>query len=200
MTTGIAAAAVGACILPIQEAGARVLPGNHAGDGKWDDSWTTKLGRHRTVFDVASLEADPGVDQVADVMDAFHEVLGTSDPDLGFVLVIRHRAVPLFMSDVIWAKYDLGKDMKEKDPETSAAWTHNPARATLEKLQKRGVIMLGCNRAVTGFIGRMAKHTKTSEDDVKREVMEGIMAGVILQPNGLYALARAQDVGCGVMR
>jgi hypothetical protein len=35
---------------------------------------------------------------------------------------------------------------------------------------------------------------------VRDEVLGGLLPGVTLLPNGLYALARAQDVGCGFMR
>jgi hypothetical protein len=166
----------------------------------WDDSWTTRLGRLRTVFDVADLETEPGASAVPDVMDAYHEALGTTDRDLGIVLVLRHRAIPLFLGDAIWSKYDVARKMAEKDPATNAPYRVNPQRALIVKLQQRGVIVLGCNRAVSGFIARTATETKTAEADVRRDVMGSILPGVILQPNGLYALSRAQTAGCGVMR
>jgi hypothetical protein len=166
----------------------------------WDDSWTQRLGRHRTLFDVPELDATPGVGQVAPVMDAYHEVLGTSDADLGFVLIIRHMAVPLFFNDELWAKYDIGASLKYKDPKTSAPFKYNPVRPLIARAQQRGVIVLGCSTAVVGFAGMTAQKAKTPVAAVKDEVMAGIMPGVILQPNGLYALARAQNAGCGFMR
>ena len=202
MAGGVAGIAATACATSLHAAdigqlSKRALAG---GTGKWDDSWTTRLGAHRTVFDVSDLEAEPGPDAVPDVMDAYHDVLGTSDADLGFVLVLRHHAVPLFFGDAIWAKYPVSEDMKEKDPNTNAPYKRNPQRDLVAKLQQRGVVVLGCNRAVAGFIVRTADHAKAKTEDVRREVMGSLMPGVILQPNGLYALARAQDVGCGFMR
>jgi hypothetical protein len=35
---------------------------------------------------------------------------------------------------------------------------------------------------------------------VHQELLGNLLPEVTLLPNGLYALARAQDVGCGVMR
>lgn len=202
MAGGIAGIAATAYATSLHAADTGLLS-RHAlggGAGKWDDSWTARLGSHRTVFDVPDLEAEPGADAVPDVMDAYHEVLGTADSDLGFVLVLRHHAVPLFFGDAIWAKYRVSEDMKEKDPNTNAPYKRNPQRELVAKLQQRGVIVLGCNRAVSGFIERTAEQAKARSEDVRREVMASIMPGVILQPNGLYALARAQDVGCGFMR
>jgi hypothetical protein len=199
---GIAGLAVTSCAGSLHGSATSeaAAPAPTRSDTTWDDSWTTRLGRLRTVFDVADLEAEPGMSAVPDVMDAYQQVLGTTDRDLGFVLVIRHRAIPLFLGDAIWSKYEVAKKMVEKDPATNAPFRVNPQRALIARLQQRGVIVLGCNRAVTAFIGRTAAETKTTEADVRRDVMGSIMPGVILQPNGLYALSRAQTVGCGVMR
>lgn len=166
----------------------------------WDDSWTRRLGKHRTLFDVAEMEAIPGVGQIPPVMDAYHEVLGVGDDALGFVLVIRHFAVPLFFGDALWQKYEVGTTLKRHDPKTSAPYVYNPMRPLIEMVQKRGVVVLGCSTAVLGFAASYAQKTKADADSVRREVLAGVMPGVILQPNGLYALARAQDVGCGFMR
>jgi hypothetical protein len=167
---------------------------------KWDDGWTTRLGRHRTVFDVADLEAQPGVGQIAPVMDAYNEVLGTSDKDLGFVLVIRHFAIPMALSDAMWAKYDVGADLKRKDPATKESYKRNPFTTLITSVQARGVTVLGCHSAAIGLAGLLAQRAKADAATVREEVLRGLLPGVILLPNGLYALARAQDVGCGFMR
>jgi hypothetical protein len=199
MAGGLAGAALVAHATAL-EAATRATPGASRHVSAWDDSWTTKLGRYRTAFDVADIDAERGPDMIGDVMDAYHEAMGTTDADLGFVLVLRHKAVPYFFSDALWAKYEIGKLKTEKDSETKAPYRRNPHREVVTALQKRGVVVLGCNRAVQGFVGRMATETKRPAEEVKRDVMDGLMPGVILQPNGLYAMARAQDVGCGFMR
>jgi hypothetical protein len=195
---GIAGIAVTACAGPLQATTSGPAPAS--GPGRWDDSWTGRLGRYRTAFDVNDLDAEPGADAVPAVMDAWHEVHGTTDRDLGIVLVLRHRAVPFFFSDALWARYDIAQYIKEKDPVTKLPYKRNPRRELVTRLQERGVIVLGCNKAVNGFIGMVAEQEKTTADVVRPVIMAGLMPGVILQPNGLYALARAQNVGCGFMR
>lgn len=195
---GIASLAAVATAVPWERAGASV---DRAPAGAWDDSWTQRLGKHRVVFEQSELEQAPApVWFVSSVMDGFNESLGTTDADLGMVLVLRHRSVPYFFSDAMWAKYDIAKNMKEVDPATKAPYRVNPLREEVQALQKRGVIVLGCGRAVKAFVSRKAEETKADRGVVDAEVRANMFPGVILQPNGLYAVARAQDVGCGVMR
>jgi hypothetical protein len=171
-----------------------------AARGRWDDSWTTRLGRHRVVFDVAELDAQPGAGQVAPVMDAYHDVLGTTDAELGFVLVIRHQAVSMLFQDRVWEKYDVGADLTRQDPKTRAPYRRNPFAPMLSSLQQRGVTILGCNSAAQGIGAILAQRAKADVAATRTEVLAALLPGVTLLPNGLYALARAQDVGCGFMR
>lgn len=194
---GMASVAAAASVLPLAGAAAD-MP---ATTGTWDDSWTQRLGKHRVAFEQYELEQSPApVWFVSRVMDGYKEVLGTTDADLGMVLVLRHEAVPYFFSDALWAKYDIAKGMKEMDPSTKAPYRVNPLREEVQGLQKRGVIVLGCNRAVTAFVTRMAEEAKADRAAVEAEVRANLFPGVILQPNGVYAVARAQDVGCGLVR
>ncbi|MEO7455838.1 MAG: hypothetical protein ABIY52_06205 [Gemmatimonadaceae bacterium] len=174
--------------------------GRAAPSSKWDDSWTKRLGAHRTVFDFAEIEATPGMGQIPPVMDAYNEVLGTTDHDLGFVLVVRHMAVTALLDDAMWNKYDLGADLKHKDPSTSAPFKRNPFRGLISLIQNRGVVLLGCNTALMGLGAMMAQREKKEMATVQEEFRKALFPGVILLPNGLYALSRAQEVGCGFMR
>jgi hypothetical protein len=166
---------------------------------KWDDGWTERLGKHRTVFDVPDFDSQ-GVWQVAPVMDAFNEVLGTSDKDLGFVLIVRHSAIPMAFKDEIWAKYDFTQELKRKDPKTNETYKRNPYAAMITAAQARGVVVLGCHVAAVGMSNMLARRANMDATAVREEVMANLLPGVTLLPNGLYALARAQDVGCGFMR
>lgn len=195
---GLAGIALTSCAGSLPGAATAAAP--TSATGKWDDSWTTRLGHYRTVFDVADMDTEPGVDGMSRVMDGYHEVLGTTDRDLGFVLVIRHRAIPFIFSDALWARYDIAQYIKEKDPVTGQPYKRNPRRELIARLQSRGVTVLGCDRAVRGYIETLAEQTKATADAVRPLVMKELLPGVILQPNGLYALARAQNLGCGFMR
>ena len=166
----------------------------------WDDSWTNRLGKHRTVFDVSELEQEPGAYQVVPIMDNYKEALGVSDADLGFVLIIRHAAMALAVKDAMWEKYNLGADMKQQDRQTSAPYKRNPLGSTIAECQKRGVTILGCNVAMNGFANRTARKMNGDVKTVRAELFDNLHPGMILLPTGLYALARAQDVGCGYMK
>ena len=166
----------------------------------WDDNWTNRLGKHRTVFDVSELEQEPGAWQVVPIMDNYKEALGTSDADLGFVLVIRHAAMALAVQDAMWDKYNLGADMKQQDSKTKAPYKRNPLTDTINECRKRGVTLLGCNVAMNGFSNRTARKAGGDAKAIKAELYENLWPGMIMQPTGLYALARAQNVGCGYMK
>jgi len=166
----------------------------------WDDSWTGRLGRHRTVFDVSELEQEPGAYQVVPIMDNYKEALGVSDQELGFVLVIRHAAMALAVKDAMWDKYNLGADMKQQDRTTSAPYKRNPLTSTIAECQKRGVVLVGCNVAMNGFSNRVARKAGGDAKAIKAELFANLHPGMIMLPTGLYALARAQNVGCGYMK
>jgi len=41
---------------------------------------------------------------------------------------------------------------------------------------------------------------KLKLEDVQEEFRTGLVPGVILQPSGVYAVIRAQEAGCGVVK
>ena len=180
----------------------------------WDDSWTKRLGKHRTVFDVSEMNQQPGAWQVTAIMDNYKEALGVTDADLGFVLIIRHAAMAHAVQDSMWEKYNLGADTRSQEqqsnmppaagapatPATPATPKKNPLTETITECQKRGVTLLGCNVAMNGFSNRTARRVGGDAKAVKADLFANLWPGMILLPTGLYALARAQDAGCGYMK
>lgn len=170
-----------------REAGAAV-PGPAAGAAAtksgWDDSWTKKLGSsHRFVFDLADQgKAEMVLDQITSVYDDYHTALDTRDQDIHGVLVIRHAAIPLIMNDALWTKYKLG--------------AANPNREAIAAWQARGVTVLACDRALMNRVRNFPRDAGQDEKSVELEVRANVLPGVILQPNGVYAVHRAQDAGC----
>lgn len=166
----------------------------------WDDSWTKRLGKYRTVFDISELQEEGhGPYQVVPIMDNYKEALGTTDADMGFVLVIRHGAMAMAVNDAMWEKYDLGVDWKRQDESNKTPIKKNPYTQTIADCQKRGVILLGCNVAMNGFSNRTARRVGGDAKAIKAELFANIWPGMILLPTGLYAVTRAQDAGCGFM-
>lgn len=172
---GGAAALAGLSLTPLGTAQASVATDGPAtlATGEWDDSWTTKLNgkKLRTVFDAPQINNALALHQANAVINNYRDVVGISEKDLGLVVVIRHRAIPMAFNDVIWEKYSAGVDLKLNDPTTGAPARRNPflhlakddtqglvdADTSLESLYNRGVIFLGCNNATLGWASILAR-------------------------------------------
>lgn len=167
----------------------------------FDDSWTTRLtAPHKGVFDSPEIGDGIAVMQAQIWIRGNKEALGATDADTQAVLVLRHAAVPMVFNDALWEKYELGKETKTKDYRTKKFETRNPWRATLESLQEKGSIVLGCNLAAMGFASRIAERTKQDVEAVRQEIRANLVKGAMLMPSGIYAVHRAQEAGCTYIR
>ena len=215
-TLGAVAAVGGACA-PAQQAAAAPSPTPQPArptKPTFDDSWTKAVAaaKHKAVFDAPDVAEGMGVWQVSTYRDGYKAVFEGADAEVHPVLVLRHTGTALAMDDALWAKYGIGKAVKYKDPKTKRWYTFNPvsrphadeeksyASALLEGLIQSGVTVLACNRALTGFAYQTASERKLDRAAVYEEFRAGLVPGVILQPSGVYATLRAQEVGCLFMR
>jgi hypothetical protein len=183
--------------------------------GEFDDSWTKKLdGRKlRTVFDAPQINSALALHQANAVLDGYRDVVGIAEKDLGLVVVLRHRAVPMAFNDFIWEKYNAGESLKLSDPGTGEPAKRNPflnvskddkkglvgPETSLRGLYDRGVIFLGCNNAAMGWANMLAKKAGTNVDDVKAELKANLIPGMTLLPTGIFAVVRAMNIGCSYM-
>ena len=214
---GGAAALAGLSIaspLALAEA-AFALPPQPALSGEFNDDWTKKLDgkKLRTVFDAPEINSALALHQANAVLDNYRDVVGISEKDLGLVVVIRHRAIPMAFNDVIWEKYNAGVDLKMKDPTTGEPAKRNPflhvskddkyglvgPETSLQGLYDRGVIFLGCNNAAMGWAYMLAKKAGAKVEDVRAEMKANLIPGLTLLPTGIFAVVRAQNVGCSYM-
>jgi hypothetical protein len=216
VTSAAVVAAGSAVIAPI----AAAMNGDSAhrapGSPDFDDTWTTRVraAAHRAVFDSPEVADGLALGQAAVFMDNYHEMFGTSDAETVPVIVMRHQGTVLAMGDALWDKYELGTRTKLKDPVTGEVARRNPfvnvgrddkhaviePASTLPALRARGAVLLACNRALMHFAAQKAREMKLDVNDVKAEFTAGLVPGVILQPSGIYALTRAQEVGCAMVR
>ncbi|HEY4322176.1 MAG TPA: hypothetical protein VGM77_13495 [Gemmatimonadales bacterium] len=167
--------------------------------GSWDDSWTTRLGNsHRIVFDCPQPD-EQALSNVSEVMDLYHDALGTTDHDVHCVVVVRFRALPMVFNDALWKELRLGASARINAPGTATSADHNfyttstGNRAGIVDLQRRGVTFLACNRAAMHYADDLKSG---SADEKQQHIRDALLPGVILQPTGIYALIRAQDAGC----
>jgi hypothetical protein len=192
---------------PLHASGPAPAPG--AAAEPWDVSWAERLtAPHRAVFDSPEVSQGLGVVRPFFWRDQYHEVYGTPPEQMNAVLVIRHEAIPLAMDDQFWARHQLGKVTQLKDG-TSGAWrTSNPvwtapaelpaqfASYGLKNFLGQGGVVLACNLALQHMAAELAQGSGATPDAVTAEARQHLLPGVILQPSGIFALARAQEAGC----
>jgi hypothetical protein len=174
--------------------------------GKWDNRWTERLtGRYRAVFDIPEIAEGVGVFRANLWYANYEEMYGAPSQELTPVTVIRHAGVPLLMNDDFWTQYGYREQFKEKVGETTEKGTGNPFMHIpymgrdfgLQGLLDRRCVILGCGLAFGGrIVGDVMKKDNLSREAADAKARSFLLPGVTLQPSGVFAVARAQDLGC----
>ena len=218
VATAAAVIATTACATPL--AAAQALPlsvsGTSSGAAPFDDEWTRRVAaaRHRAVFDSPGVDDGLALEHATFYMQGFREQLGVGGADVVPVVVLRHAATVMAMNDLLWEKFGLGERSKTKDPLTGKDSIRNPfvrvgkdeknpivsPAAALESLLASGAVLLACNKAAMKVANQMAAKLGRDPEEVRAEVRNNIVPGVLLQPSGIYAVLRAQDVGCAFIK
>ena len=173
-------------------------------DGPWALSWLNQLkGKHKQVFDNGTTDWTLLI--VTNYLDAAQEVFGMSYPDVNTVVGIGHTAFPYNATDAIWAKYEIGRRWKIKEPGTDNWATRNIyVEATprgkkvigIKPLLARGTIFWQCNNALNGIVAEFAEDTKQPVDQVRAELVAGLQPWVKLVPAHTLLIGLAQEHGC----
>jgi hypothetical protein len=178
-------------------------------DQDWDLSWIEKLtAPHKAVFDSPGVGEGMALYRAIGWCKQYNKVLGTPRSDMNPVLVYRHEAIPLVMDDSYWETFHAGKRVKMKN-ETSGKWyTTNPVLSVppdtppqwadfdLQHFQADGGIVLACNMAFADVVTEYQDRGKLKREDARKEALQHLLPGVILQPSGIFAVLRAQESGC----
>ena len=123
------------------------------------------------------------------------------------VVVLRHEAFPLALTDAIWAKYKIGKTFSIIDPTTKApavrnAFYHAPPKSleieemAIDKLMARGTTFGACNVALHFLSAKLAANAGVTADEAAKEWTAGIIPGITVIPSGTWGVNRAQEAGC----
>jgi hypothetical protein len=190
----------------------RAESGPRAVSDKWDMSWVDRInGKFRGVFDSPKIDEGGEIWRAATWHSQVTEVYGVKDEEVNSVLVIRHAGIPLAMDDAFWARHQIGKKRKVKDPWTGKTAVGNPIRSyqgktnvppsmaatSLEGYMARGGVVLACNFAFGMMVHLESELTKeTDRAAVRARVLSNLVPGIILQPSGFFALLEAQRAGC----
>lgn len=178
-------------------------------DDKWDVSWTDRLkGKYKAIFDCPNVAEGAALFRACIWRDQHKEVYGTAQSDTSPVFVVRHEAMALIMDDEYWRRFGIGEEANMIDPGTDAPYAKNPirvadskasgprARYNLTDFMADGGIVLACNMAFRTPVSKYQRVDKLSAADARKAALEHVVPGVILQPSGIFAALRAQEVGC----
>jgi hypothetical protein len=199
-------------LLPLTDAAAGAQASQ--GRGNWDMSWVNRVkGEHRMAFDVPEVEGGLVLIQARNWMAGHTAVYGVADDQMTAVLVIRHNAVPMVLNDALWDRFELGAQLEVNDPRTGQPARRNPfvniqtgdrtmiyADGGLDTLIGRGAVALACSLALRNRASAYARRAGRPAAEVHEEVLANLLPGVTVMPNGIFALGRAQEAGCGYMR
>jgi hypothetical protein len=170
-------------------------------DDKWDLSWTKRVnGKYRAVFDSPAIGG--AAERGSMWREQYAQVFGIAPSKLSAVVVIRHSGITAIMNDAFWDEFNLNKpsgrqaaaaapaDSTARPPQLPKG---NGSREGIEQFMKEGGIVLACNVAFGMIVGRY------KGPDARKQAIDKMIPGVILQPSGPFALMRAQDEGCHYM-
>ena len=174
----------------------------------WDMSWTERVsGKYRAVFDSPQPSDGAALFRAVAWCDMYKDVYGADRSEMSPVVVFRHSAVPLIMSNAYWERYEVGKKSKMKDEKGKwlktnpvstggAEFAANAAKYKLETFLAGGGVVLACNWAFGQVVSTVREKEKLDQAAARAKAIELMIPGVILQPNGIFAALRAQEAGC----
>ena len=170
------------------------------------DEWVSKIrGTYRQVFDITGPSNTTAISFALNFIDGVKESAKAPDRDITAVVVYRYLAAAMTLSDAVWAKYKLGEGLGVNDPRTGAPATRNIGQSsiqghpglTYEQLAATTpVIVVVCNHALTVISGFSAAKAGVSPEEAKKDFIAGLIPGVHLSSNGVYAVHLAQKAGC----
>jgi hypothetical protein len=185
------------------------------GQGTWDTRWPKRLtGRVKTIMDVPEIENGYGVWRATVWARQYEQVLGHPAAQLSTALVLRHNAIILAMQQGFWDKYGVGAMKKVIHPVSLQPTDRNPALLTaadgapepyasfaLPKFMERGGVTLACDLALQfDIIPIIQNADKVSAEVARKQALDWMIPGVILQPSGIFAALLAQQEGALYIR
>lgn len=151
----------------------------------WDMSWLERINRpHRIIFDPTG-SGEMAIFQLGNWMQGFADAYGKSDADLNPVIVFRHEAVGIVLTDAMQQR--VGR-------------SNQSLSQSVDRLMGRGVIVLACNLALRGQSHMLAERESIDQAEAHKQIRAAVRPGVFVMPNGVFAIGRAQDAGCGYIR
>jgi hypothetical protein len=180
----------------------------------WDTRWPKRLtGRVKTVMDVPEVESGYGVWRASVWARQYEQVLGIPAAQLSTALVLRHNAIILAMQQGFWDRYGIGAAHKVTHPITLQPTDRNPAllsasngvpepyvNFTVPRFMERGGVTLACDLALQDMVQLIQDRDKVSAESARKQALDWMIPGIILQPSGIFAALLAQQEGALYIR
>jgi intracellular sulfur oxidation DsrE/DsrF family protein len=198
--------------IPLVGTGFRA-PGNelHAQPASPDDVWLRTLNRkHRVAFDVEKHKDGHALLQGKDYLNGWRKSFGVPETEINLVMAVRGTGIPLVLNDALWQKFHLGEQYGITDPATKTPGTRNlfiasnivaggpvDADASVEALQKRGVLFLVCHNTIEGAVSKLSKAGLGNPADIRAAILGGILPGVRVVPAMVIAFTEMEERGVG---
>ncbi|HUG27610.1 MAG TPA: hypothetical protein VMK53_04870 [Gemmatimonadales bacterium] len=206
---GAAAAALGLAAAPALGA---VVHGTVRTSSRNPDAWLEALtGKHRSIVDMPEFNDGLPPVHILNYLNTYNTAYNVPDGDINVVGTFYGSTTLLAANDAMWAKYRLGELLNEHLPDGSH-WTRNPWRpevnalgmtlapASLEALQRRGVLFIVCNNALNFFMGTIAQARGLDRAAVDADIRANLLPGVVVVPAMVIAIERAQAHGLAYRR
>ncbi|MEO5814525.1 MAG: hypothetical protein ABIT20_04520 [Gemmatimonadaceae bacterium] len=179
-----------------------------ADEGPGDD-WMKELkGKHRTVFDMSAHGNGKPLTQAKNYLDAWRDAFKVPESDLNLVFGVHGNAIPIVLTDALWARFKIGEQYEVMDAGTKVAGVRNvfsvanaaasglvTTEQSVEGLQKRGVRFVVCMNTIAGATKKLAAAGLGSADEIRAALMGGMLPGVITVPAMVVALTQLQERG-----
>jgi hypothetical protein len=176
------------------------------------DAWLKKVNaKHKQLFDFPTSGGGIPLVHIMNYYDTWNKAYGVADKDIDAVGTFYGATTFFGVNDAMWAKYNIGEFLNEKDAAGKAA-TKNPWRvapvvlgmelqpASIESLQKRGATFILCNNALTIFSGMLAKARGLDAEAVYADLKANILPDVELVPGMVVAIEQAHAAGLSYHR
>jgi len=166
------------------------------------------------VFDVPEIESGYGVWRASIWAAQYQAVLDVPARDMTAVAVLRHNGIWLAMDQPFWDRYGIGKAQGVTHPVTGQPTERNPVLLSsargeqpadvdafaLDKLIARGNVALACDLAFADVVELVRQRDRIAADAARAKALSHLVPGVVLQPSGVFAAIRAQELGCVYLR
>jgi putative N-acetylmannosamine-6-phosphate epimerase len=181
------------------------------------DAWYDKLpGKHRLFLDSTTIdEASNAVGFAFNFMRSSVSGYNLKDSDQAVVICLRHYSTELAISNELWAKYDVLRNTKYKDPETGKKvkggnifrpGSTKPKSAaepfTLDGLARRGVHFAICGVATRGLAAMIAGKGASRDrmEEVLDELVKSMPENSHVMASGILAAQRAGEYGYTIIK